>query len=896
MILKTNKIWVHHSITKSFCTVSETEFFKVKKSQKINKEASLEKKTLRKIRKHLNISHEDSQHLHDAKFFANILLSKLSENLNYFEPVKNIIGNKNYSLTKKQKLINEWMSNIRIEEFSLHTTKNIEDDMACINKIWLENFTDMKPENIQKFFSHITKYNVKINTGLILFHIITEIYSVKVQKNENKNEKISSTNLQRRIGKKFLSTVYETCCFDKKYKNNQKFLKELKILIDSILNDIKAITTLGLYFFNCIQKNIPNFFKEFGNFGETKGLKYCELSDNTMEKLLVFKTFSYKFPSLIPIPNFTSLTKGVLANNNILYPIHYHSDNDEENNKYAQAITNSKQVLDCLNTMKNTTFYIWKSFLEFIINPENIYYIYKLYVKGFDHALRYNAKEFFEKVNEEVLKMKKSAKISNEEEANALKYSIKKYKEQQKYEFELSLALTNEFIELLTIATLFQNSSFYFISYGDFRPRFYFGAWPMNPQGNPLSKLLLTLLDKKSMLSDFKLNKPLNEFKDLKELYTEIEKINNFGGIDVNASGFQILGLISGCEKTLKLTKFFNWNEKDKRNFGKDFYIHNLKIFKEKILLEKNNFLKNPVFFFDKDEAKKKLDKKQKYKNYSEQQKNDLLITIEMDKKIEWELLLSTWKNIDESILENIFDRKFFKNLFMCRVYSEGHFSRIIKIIEKFETIGWKISGKFARKLSEIMEECLQLENSNILVLEKVIKEYLHSFIFNEQIVLTTDEEFCQSLIAYPEFEKIRIWIKIGEFSKQITICVDKKPYKLNLKKLLQSIMPNIIHHLDCRILTLVINACKKKKIPVFGAHDCFYSNKIYHKKIKKIYFNSCRKIFLQTEHPIEYFFKKNLSLNNKEMNDVQINLIQEWKKNISEVFFLNTRNKDILS
>lgn len=342
----------------------------------------------------------------------------------------------------------------------------------------------------------------------------------------------------------------------------------------------------------------------------------------------------------------------------------------------------------------------------------------------------------------------------------------------------------NLFLNTLCIAELYRKNTFYFRYFFDWRGRTYVDSYPLSPQADMLSRHLL---------------------------YIETPEMV---GIDVTGSGFQILGLLGGCEKTLERTKFFSTLEKN------DIYEHNL-------------------------------------------------------------YLLLEYMSRDASLLKyrEIFDRKFYKNLIMCKIYSEGNFSRSKKIMERIlEVKGEYTSMKQAMIISILINKLFEENNKILSDVEKDILDVANILCARGPAVSINFgcNEFIIAASSYPIQNTVKVnFVDVRtKKTKKVSLKMDKIPFENSKRKTLASIVPNFIHNLDAHILSLVIIKCKKENIPLYTVHDCFYVNSKYSHRVKRFYYDSCIKVVLT--NPVGSL----LSLNGVENSFIE----EKYKDNIKKV------------
>ena len=130
------------------------------------------------------------------------------------------------------------------------------------------------------------------------------------------------------------------------------------------------------------------------------------------------------------------------------------------------------------------------------------------------------------------------------------------YKEQIRLNYNNQQLKVLKVLTTLYIATALKDVILYFVIFSDFRGRLYRYGWPLNPQGDLLSKLLL--------------------------------KINDMGksscktiSLDASASGFSIYGMIAGNKTTLTTTNLLKGNTTDFYSYILTHLQNNISYFKK---------------------------------------------------------------------------------------------------------------------------------------------------------------------------------------------------------------------------------------------------------------------------------------------------------------------------
>jgi len=536
-----------------------------------------------------------------------------------------------------------------------------------------------------------------------------------------------------------------------------------------------------------------------------------------------------------------------------------------------------KEVYEALNYLQDTEYAIDKKQLWHIQDNLLEYFLiaseFKYSALKYDSCNRYTA-EVFEKTEGNI-----SAKMLLE--------NRKLYDENG--------ALINKIIETVCIADIYKNHSFFFNHFLDYRGRIYCHGYPLSPQADMISRSLITLL-----------NEP------------------NVVGSDVTASGFQIIGLLTGSVDLLELT---NYIPRDK------YPIEKYKDLYHKIQQEFPSFLydyiKDSIYL-----------KEKEYKLKSEEEKYSYFKpkTMEEVKPI-----------LDVLLCENFFDRALIKNISMCYIYGETAFSRGNKIDEKYalHTSGNKLYSlkfisasafeKYVEKtfpeLYKFKEELVAMVNlvcrndledldqknekkkklSNKKTLYKDNKESLSKEISNETsksmnlFKLCASKNHITTVLNYVKHENYRhnFYNVIRQKVETVEFSIPAIPFTVNLIRTRRSIIPNFIHMIDSVIAMKTILKCKEENIKLFTVHDSFYTAEEHVKRVKEIYYLVSRNLMLN-DHPLKNLFEINENAIREELYDKKskklTNPRKEFKykfdtyiKNSQTVLENSVMNKNIL-
>lgn len=365
-----------------------------------------------------------------------------------------------------------------------------------------------------------------------------------------------------------------------------------------------------------------------------------------------------------------------------------------------------------------------------------------------------------------------------------------------KIEWEESKRLLDLYLSIIVLARVYSGINLYFLNYYDWRGRLYIKGYPLSPQGCSLSRSLLNFSDSTVPI-----------------------------GIDVTASGFQIMGLISDCKDTLSMTNLVD------NPLQVDIYEENLKRFEDYIYNSQNMSLK---------------------------------------------------------IYKNLFDRKFYKNILMCLVYSETPFTRAIKIQNRIsEKLGLYVRLKSVMIVANLILDLYKKYNPKLNefyqdLTESVKKHFSNSLNLKDQhLKISANDMFMKCISIYAMQESKRISFRDYNECKfiKVSLMLNKYPIVNNLRKTLSGLVPNFIHNVDACILNKVILSCKNKNINIFTVHDCFYVDKKYLEVVKMFYFNACKDIV--SKNPFVKF------LNDNNINDPLLSKKYNIK-NKNVLYFLN--------
>lgn len=454
--------------------------------------------------------------------------------------------------------------------------------------------------------------------------------------------------------------------------------------------------------------------------------------------------------------------------------------------------------------------------------------------------------------DEFVSKCKNILLVNSSKDIKILKIKYKKY-----------IRLIIQFLFAIKLSDIYSrhSKSIFFKTCIDRRGRIYYTGNFLSPQGNFLSDFLLSISDncindyalpevhdnlkkliayertkiyEKISLKDKDLNSltinKLNLLIKGKEFFLALKYLEEQNiklkyreiGLDVSASGFQILSGLSGDLDGLLSTNFLS-------------YANSLINEKQDIYLDI---------------------------------RNRFILYLEETRKIE-----NSKKNLDgvficEKIIE-ICDRKFVKYWAMLDIYSQKTITRVREILPKIkEKAGDRslfefIDGGTSVNYLLVYQICQEFPNvyrdfgaslcSNFIV--KSIKKsnnknpYLH-------IVSGDDNNHIKSLYYVGKFTKTMMssWSFLRK-RQRMTVPIESE---IRDKRLVsRGCCPHFVHHLDSKICFFVINRCKEENIPLYVRHDCYYSLTGYIPKISLFYFQGFKKYILE-EDPVRVYLEAN--------------------------------------
>lgn len=322
----------------------------------------------------------------------------------------------------------------------------------------------------------------------------------------------------------------------------------------------------------------------------------------------------------------------------------------------------------------------------------------------------------------------------------------KKIGKQEHFKNQMEIA---RYLDTIAVAECFQNTVFYFKVSLDWRGRIYYDGYPINPQGGFISRDLLR----------FNLSR---------------EKVI---GLDVTASGFQMLALLSTDISMLKLTKFFESNN------APDFYLHYL----------------------------------EKFKQHLKKQGINQTIIDQFDRKL--------FKGM---CMKMIYGEGTYSRSQSIENYINDKDSKPYELASHFE--------EFFKTAAPTIFECTS--DITKMLRHKLISDKNFIIALSDQYINTPMCYYKTEIKRIPCFAWNKDLKKFDRRRKSLELL--KIPLKLDEQKNLRAVIPNTIHQMDALVLMEALRAYTDEKIPVYAVHDAFYTTKDMEEKAKWIYYNAC--------------------------------------------------------
>jgi len=770
--------------------------------------------------------------------------------------------------------------------------------------------------NIKQYESFIITKNSETTFNNIKDHIL--------------NTKI---NEELRIEKKYLIRNIIENLNNNIWKKNYDFTKENNIIfnIDTVINLFDYEGEVFKIIFDLIE-NIPLLTTHIENKTGKNKTTFFVLTNEVFNSMLTLPLFSPNLPMLIEPKNWQlRRTNDDNLLSNLLF---LENNNDEPTDKFSgildggflknngslKGITGksrnsfvipSKHNLEVINQIQKNKYRVNKKMLDDINNnyiEYLIYFLKMLEINYLDKIIIFD--DEFKSAN--ILSFEdyyKNMKIDNETKKEA--------------EYRLNLCSNNykkfihsfsEYIITVELLNLFLDKDLYFVWFFDLRARLYSLGYLLSPQGNSFSKAVLDLVDDDKISNDYNCystqiyykqiensNKPKDWF--MKRRIFKLKENSAVIPLDASASGISICSMLTGDFSGILQTNVFI----PTGNINNKYDIYNSilkKILEEFENLERKN-KNNPILqiksFFTRENVKDFVmcfnysegsrSRWLKIQNYLLESKlqsekiciQDFLISTEQERFIQQSTNI---RNAEQIFLE-CFKKEFptimqFKNFFI-KAFSESKYKKylIIKNIKKI-----KEKKKIYNEMYKILSTQEKTEENKEF--KKKIYKWLEADIIgiiNNYLIVVTNPQDWICIYRIPEIKKIKYILN----TKKQSFTLNKETNNLNTKKLIQGCIPHFVHNLDARILAELVLNLKKLNIPLFSAHDSFYSFPRYCEKIKEKYLEALIKITI-IEDPISEYFK----FNKIQLNSEQQHVLEEFKTKKNEIL-KKFKNKELI-
>lgn len=666
-----------------------------------------------------------------------------------------------------------------------------------------------------------------------------------------------------------------------------------------------------------------------------KTISVYTLSSDFIKALFVLKKESFQLPHILPLEDweYSSKEPSVIQTTYHNHPESFslHSGGPSYlSSKNVSAFIRSKHNcyafakpidLDALNYMKSQPFKINTKFLDLLFNclaSSLLVYIYKIHpnpeestYKDFERLRDSRLIEtgIFNILNPTTLslrtlnefldlnlKLKNLIREFSIEEESAKKQSLSNrilfLKKELTKEYLDALILIKTFFHTLFIACCFSDLSFFLNVNIDFRGRFYYLVFPLGIQNSNLGSSLLELDD-----THFSNSNTLPEVHKLSSLYVlglkpikdyfTLLKFNSnlnssFIGLDVTCSGLQIISGLIGFEEGLILTNlvFDSSNEDEKKDLYSNILISFLSAFPDNLTPNNLNISNNPKFQEEETET---------YNSYDESFSNRLSgrsSNIDEDNYQNLNLLAFVSKNtnIIKAILKafkNIFTRNIIKYWAMRLVYSEGSRSRAVELMgfyneqkNNFPSAPRTLIFKIAMFLSDLFKNILYRDYTGFGDFVAFCQKHIvskTSLDKNKGVWLTCSNTHLEVFFTQFKFLTKRYY-HLNKDGKTVSFSYNAKSNVINYAGHSRSLLPNFIHFLDSRLMTLIVINCKKRNIPIFTNHDCFYVPIRHGNDLKNIYFSCFKELILDNDCLYSFFNSNSVSSNDYEPFLLEIN------------------------
>jgi len=514
--------------------------------------------------------------------------------------------------------------------------------------------------------------------------------------------------------------------------------------------------------------------------------------------------------------------------------------------RHTTIMVNKPQTFDTVRTYFNETSFEALNHLQrtpFKINQKEL----KDYVENFTDLL-----ETHDGIK--ILKFPNFEDFYESQPDSDLKKSHNRYRD--------DLVVVNEMLEALVLAFIYKDFKVYFTVSFDFRGRFFYRSWPINPQGKKIFRNLIMFYN-----------------------YDEIIQY------DASSSAFQILGCLTYDNYSLKIFDLI-------KNKGKGKDYADLYAYIDSFVFNKKQFQFPGYPFYKKLEGMTE-DHKTKLKN------KDILAE-------------NTVKFINSLSKSDYSDRRgFIKKLAMCVAFNqnaEGLSETCIDESVFYETTLIKLFPVFTKnKRNAISIKFCSIARDLVLNQFKYLKELKYCI---NQIVSIHYDRGSPAVCFYPGglFQSYHAYKVAGTFRYRYTISkIVKAKIKdgyekfveperrsfssiteltedtpLSKKKFGIASVPNITHQFDAIILHLITKHFSDEKIPIWVIHDCFIVPKQYEKKIQEVYKSTLINLFFTEkfeESPIFNILQQNLmsQLNNNQISDYTRNRVLKFYNELKD-------------
>jgi Fe-S cluster biosynthesis and repair protein YggX len=700
--------------------------------------------------------------------------------------INHLINSNDYTLDVKNEKIMELTSissseNTMKRVYSL--SPKVEEYANILSKTILKNSQSIKDSKDDKkinkskeFFEMITNKQNPESADLshfyknLAFVVITIICKLFTSTSTDKSI-IIQQNLIFSIAQYTIETYsILKLRLDKSSKGNTIFNSNKKML-DDYKNKVlklkdKDLFDLGIFLLHCVN-NTPisdqcenKLIEQIVVRENLKTKIYYKLSEDGANLLSVLPNYGNIYPLLKQTITFTP-NQTLYSERLFIHSMYKYSDSSSIRD---ECTTINDDVFEALNYMQQTPYVINKKQLNMIEN--NLLEFYLLYT-SFDYVV-----------------LKKTLKQYLEPEMGCK--NNKAIRDLKKIEYGQKIVTLEKFCDIYCFAHIYKDYKMFYNHCTDFRGRIYTSAYPLNPQGDFLSRSLIT-----------------------------IDGIEECIGHDVSASGFQIMGLLSGNLKLLELTNFVERKFYPKKDY-KDLY----------------DYLK-----------------KEFIKYYTDKQ--NLNINFKLDK----------------TDLINIFDRALIKDMAMCYIYGEGNISRADKIGNKYTFLDPenKFLSQKERYHTAVLFETFIKENFDELNGMKELITSITSEVCKENnkfMTICASKKHITTILTYRRQKNYRFsFLKNGTgIIQKVNFAVPITPLKIDIPKTLRSVVANYIHMIDAAIATKIVLECKRKNIKIFTVHDSFYVDPKHTNDIMNIYYKCVLELFLDSkDYPLINLIEKNL-------------------------------------